>query len=206
MMSTVFNLSCCDQIRPDGHSGGGAEIGGWSIAELSQLHSDLNLVRRDVDQRISLLDQEAPKFSPSHAQAAAAAKSGRGRGGGSQRKKRKTEEADYADGDAATSPRAGSGSGTSDRSVGSGRGRGGRGRAGGKKRKTKRDAGDEDGNDEDEEEEPPAPEDELETMDSTAFWAMIDQQYCDPSEEDIEMLKTIRTTGEMQFLAVTVAR
>jgi hypothetical protein len=185
-----------EQIRPEGYDGGGAEAGGWSFAELSQLHSDLDLVRQDVEQRLSLLNQEAPKVNQYQAAAAAANRpTSRGRGGGGQRKKRKTEEAGYADADVATSPRAASAAaGTSDRSVGSGRGRG-RGRGGGRKRKKKRETGEEDANEEEEEEETPAPEDELETMDSTTFWAMIDQQYCDPSEQDIQMLRTIRTTG-----------
>lgn len=153
-------------------------------------------MRQDVEQRLSVLNQEAPKVNL-QAQAAAANAasrgSGRGRGGG-QRKKRKTEEADYADGASAASPRAASGSGTSDRSVGNARGRG-RGRGGGRKRKKKRDGAGEDEDDGEEEEEAPAQEEDVETMDSTTFWAMIDQQYCDPSKSDIEMLKNIRTTG-----------
>lgn len=201
VVTRVSNAGCAgrDQIRPDGYDGGGAEVGGWSFAELSQLRNDLDLVRQDVEQRLSLLNQEAPKVNQYQAAVTAAASrptgKGRGGGGGGQRKKRKTEEPGYADADAASSPRAASAAaGTSDRSVGSGRGRG-RGRGGGRKRKKKRETGEEDANEEEEEEETPAPEDEMETMDSTAFWAMIDQQYCDPSEQDIQMLRTIRTTG-----------
>lgn len=194
--SILANAACRDQIRPEEYSAGGAEIVGWSFAELSQLHNDLDLVRQDVEQRLSLLNQEAPKLNQYQAQVAAANRGGRGRAGGGQRKKRKTEEAGYADSDAVASPRAGPAAGTSDRSVGSGRGRGKGGRGGGRKRKKKREDGDEDGNDEeDDEEEIAAPEEDVEALDYTAFWAMIDQQYCDPSPQDIEMLRSIRTTG-----------
>lgn len=199
LLSVLANAGCGDQIRPEEY--GGAEIGGWSFAELSQLHNDLDLVRQDVEQRLSLLNQEAPKLNQYQAQVAAANRGGRGRAGGGQRKKRKTDEAGYADSDAVASPRAGPAPGTSDRSVGSGRGRGKGGRGGGRKRKKKREDGDEDGNEEeDDEEENAAPEEDVETLDYTAFWAMIDQQYCDPSPQDIEMLTTIRTTGGACFL------
>ena len=68
------------QVRPDGY---GPESGGWSIAELSQLHSDLDSVRQDVEQRLSLLNQEAPKVNQYQQQAAAASGGGgRGSGGG----------------------------------------------------------------------------------------------------------------------------
>ena len=194
-------------MRPDGY---GPESGGWSIAELSQLHSDLDSVRQDVEQRLSLLNQEAPKVNQ-YQQAAAASGSGGGGGGGrgggrgGQRKKKKSEEDPFAeDGAEAKSPRAAAAAvGVSDRTMGSNRGRGGRGgRGGGRKRKKKQTEGlfgdeESEGEEEEEEEEEEAPpqEDELDTMDSTAFWAMIDQQYCDPSPQDIESLRAVRSSG-----------
>ena len=174
----------------------------WSTAELGQLQQGLSIVRRDVESRMQQLGDQKRKFEQfisdvrSGATALAGAGRGRGRGGGkpaavAAARQRKRKSKDEAGPDATPSgygeeeqlsARAQT---VSDRSVGSNRGRG-RGGRGGRRRRKKREGaegeGGEEGEEEDEEEAAARASKEDEP-DAATFWATIDQQYCDPSEQ-----------------------